>query len=189
MKPSDCAFDYRDSVFKHDARLVVTRAALRLRTISAPNLTYRDLKTHFDGQAPHLSEIRDAVIAIRSAKFPDLSREGSAGSYFKNLILPAEKAEELKKQYPDMPLFPMPETTGVKVPIAWLLDHVLHLNGFHMGTARVFEGQPIVLVADRGAYARDVQALAAYVRERVRETLGIEMEEEVKIISNLKSQT
>lgn len=181
---ADCLFDYRDSIFKRQSNLIVTRVALNLLKDGVPNTSYRDLRAKFEGTVPPVGEIRDAVIAIRKGKFPDLSKEGSAGSFFKNPMLPKEAAVRLQHAYPGMPLFDMPETTNVKVPLAWLLDKVLHLNGFRIATARLFEKQPIVLVADRGATAREVRALADDVRRQVYEKFGFEIEEEVKVLQN-----
>ena len=124
--------------------------------------------------------MRAAVLAIRAEKFPDLSREGSAGSFFKNVIVSAAEARRFRDQYPEMPLFEMPETAGVKVPVAWLLDHVLHLNGYHKGPVRLFERQPLVIVAAEGACAHDVEALAREVETLVREVFGIVLEREVE---------
>ena len=76
----------------------------------------------------------------------------------------------------------MPETAGIKIPLAWLIDHVLHLKGLRKGSARLFEAQPLVIAADRGASASDVRALAETVQQKVREAFGIEIEEEVRII-------
>ncbi len=179
----ECGFDYRDSIFKRTlGRYVVVRAALRLARVSAPELAYQGLAEALSG-TPTLDGIRSAVLSIRARKFPDLAREGSAGSFFKNLILPSQDARLLKNRYPAMPLFSMPETEGTKVPLAWLLDHVLGLNGFSLGPVRLFESQPLVVVARRGAAAADVIALASAVRVRMRESLGIAVEPEVHIIA------
>jgi UDP-N-acetylmuramate dehydrogenase len=183
LEPHECAFEYRDSVFKHTGNLIVTRAALKLARNGTPNITYRDLAQYFQDKTPTLAEIREAVIAIRKGKFPDLTSEGSAGSFFKNPMLPKAAAELLQQKYPGMPLFDMPESANVKVPLAWLLDKVLHFNGLRLGKARLFERQPIVITADRGATPADVRALAEHVRSAVRERFGFEIEEEVKIIT------
>lgn len=184
MSPDACAFEYRDSAFKHDGNLVVVCAALKLSKTPHPNLSYRDLDAYFRQRQPDLSEIRSAVLTIRKDKFPDLKAEGTAGSFFKNPMLPRETAQLLQRKYPDMPLFDMPETANMKVPLAWLLDKILHLNGFRLGKARLFENQPIVLVADKGATAAEVRALAEHVRVHVRTHFGFEIEEEVKVIAN-----
>ncbi|MEI7720128.1 MAG: UDP-N-acetylmuramate dehydrogenase [bacterium] len=185
-----CAFDYRESVFKHTSNFVVTRAAFALSRQAKPNLSYKDLAQRFsDGvaetrgsSAPTLVAIREAVLAIRRGKFPDLSVEGTAGSFFKNPILPKPEAEALKQKYPEMPLFAMPETAGVKVPLAFILDKVLGLKGFCVGGARLFENQPLVVAAAHGTRAQDIFDLKDVVMKKVFDETQIKIEPEVKII-------
>ena len=137
---------------------------------------------------PSLVAIRDAVLAIRKNKFPDLSVEGTAGSFFKNPILSKSESDVLEQKYPDMPVFEMPETSGVKVPLAWILDKALHLKGFPVcgasgvGGARLFEKQPLVVAAARGTSARNVLELKDVVAKKVFDECGIILEPEVKII-------
>ena len=76
----------------------------------------------------------------------------------------------------------MPETEGVKVPLAWLLDRVLNLKGFSAGGARLFEKQPLVIAAKKGTPSSDLLELAQKVIEKVKENFSIEIEPEVKII-------
>jgi len=179
-----CAFGYRDSFFKHDGgRHVVVRAAFTLSALPTPDLSYKDLAQRFAGMTPQIDEIRRAVLEVRSAKFPDLTIEGTAGSFFKNPVLPAPVAQALLTRYPDMPLFSLPESSGTKVPLAWLLDHALQIRGLHVGRARLFEKQPLVIVAEKGSSSNDVKKLAAMVMQTVKEKVGIEIEAEVRIIS------
>jgi UDP-N-acetylmuramate dehydrogenase len=183
LSSKECAFDYRDSVFKReDGRYVVLRAALRLSEEPAPNISYKDLAQRFRDSSLDISELRRAVLQIRAAKFPDLTKEGTAGSFFKNPLLPQEDARKLQAEHPGMPLFDLPESPEVKVPLAWLLDHALQLRGYRMGAARLFERQPLVIAADRGATAKEVRALAEFVQKKVQEAFGIEIEPEVRIM-------
>lgn len=174
---------YRDSIFKREpGRYVVLRVALALSLGGVPATSYKDLAVRFAGKTPSLQEIRAAVLEIRAQKFPDLQVEGTAGSFFKNPIVTEEEAKKLQLQYPDMPVFTMPETSGIKVPLAWLLDKALHLRGARMGGARLFERQPLVIAAEPNTPSADVKKLAAYVQEKVREAFDIEIEPEVTVI-------
>lgn len=175
----ECGFGYRDSVFKRTDRYVAVRVALQLYPDGAPNASYKDL-SDIDGCS--LPQIRQKVFGIRAQKFPDLSQEGTAGSFFKNPILLPDEAGQLSHTYPDMPLFTMPETAGTKVPLAWLLDHILGLKGYSIGGARLYERQPLVIVAKRGASSHDVEALAQFVEKKVKEIFFIELEREVRVI-------
>jgi UDP-N-acetylmuramate dehydrogenase len=174
----ECLFGYRTSFYKqHPGRFIVLRAAFALQGDGRPNTTYKDLQ---DATDLSLAEVRQRVLAIRSRKFPDLSLEGTAGSYFLNPVVPPAEAARLAAQYPGLPQFPT--AGGVKVSLAWLLDHVLHCKGMGVGGARVFERQPIVLVAARNAKATDVRLLAQKIKEEVKNGIGIAIEEEVQQI-------
>lgn len=181
---TQCTFGYRESFFSlHAGAYVILRAAFALRSMPSPDVSYKDLAERFkDEKNPPLRAIREAVLAIRHGKFPDLSVEGTAGSFFKNPIVTKEAAEALVMRYPELPVFAMPETAGVKIPLAWLLDRVLNLKGFAVGGARLFEKQPLVVAATKGTSSDDVLALAHAVAEKVQENFSISIEPEVKII-------
>lgn len=180
---ADCRFGYRGSLFKENpGRYIVLSVTLALSCVPIPNLSYRDLRARFAETTPRLEEIRDAIITIRKNKFPDITQEGTAGSFFKNPMLPHEEAEALKNKYPDMPLFSMPETSDIKVPLAWLLDTVLGLHGTRVGGARVFEKQALVIATAAGTSARDVKELVSFIEKKVFDELKIKIEPEVKIL-------
>lgn len=183
LSKDECGAAYRMTIFKKEPeRYGILRATLALSTVPHPNLGYRDLAEHFrDAPSPVLSEIRNAIIAIRAKKFPPLSEYGTAGSFFLNPVLPEADARALQATYPAMPLFPMPEG-GVKVPLAWLLDHVLNVKGMREGGAFLWPAQPLVIAAERDTTARDVRTLADTVALLVKEKIGIEIFPEVRIV-------
>lgn len=177
------SFGYRSSLFKQqEGRYVVLKASFNLSFVAAPNTSYKDLMSRFNGADPSLGEIRQAVLEIRRNKFPDLHLEGTAGSFFKNPILKEEEAKKLQEIYPNLPTFVMPETSGVKIPLAWLLDHVLNLRGMSIGGARLFERQLLVIAARKNTSSRDVLTLAEKVSAEVKHICHIDIEPEVKII-------
>lgn len=179
----ECELGYRGSIFKkEEGRYVILNAVFALSHTRRPNLSYKDLSVRFGERNPTLQEVREAVLEIRKAKFPDISVEGTAGSFFKNPIMSPQEAERLREAYPEIPLFSMPETEGVKVPLAWLLDNVLHLKGYAVDGARVFEKQPLVIAAARGTSSDAIKKLTSFVQEKVFEELKIKIEPEVKII-------
>ena len=181
---AECMFGYRESFFSiHSGSYSILRAAFTLTKTPKPELSYKDLAERFkDEKQPSLRAIREAVLTIRQGKFPDLDVEGTAGSFFKNPIVGKEVAEELVAAYPGLPIFAMPETDGVKVPLAWLLDRVLNIKGLSVGGARLFEKQPLVIAAKKGTPSSDVLELAQKVIEKVKENFSISIEPEVKII-------
>ena len=175
------ALAYRTSLFKHRRDLVITRATFRLAKRGTPNLAYPGLKEAQERGDPLATpgEIAEAVRRIRSEKFPH--GEGTAGSFFKNPILPLAQVEALKKRFPELPTSALGEGRA-KIALAWILDHVLNLRGYARGPVRMFERQPLALVTSPRARAEDVEALAHDIAKRVRETIGIDIEREVETL-------
>ncbi len=178
-----CAFGYRDSRFKRAPGLFITRVAFLLSRAPKPELSYPDLRALIEAgaalEAP--AAIAGAVRAIRSRKFPDLAACGTAGSFFKNPVLPIERYDELARRYDGLPGYAA--DGGMKVPLAWILDRVLGMRGFALGPVALFERQPLVLVAHAGAAARDVDALASLVEASVHDATGVRIEREVQSLA------
>ncbi len=175
-----CGFGYRESRFKREPNLIILRVALRLTRTGTPNTAYPDLqRLAADGEPLDTPQaIGEAVRRVRSRKFPDLSRNGTAGSFFKNPTITTNAYAHLKLRYSELPGF---ETSaGIKIPLAWILDHVLSLRGFTHGRAWLFENQPLVLVTEFGATAEDVNTLAEIVIEKVFVATGVMIEREVQ---------
>lgn len=183
LSSAECGFGYRSSIFKERMGcFIVLRAAFRLSRTPAPRLSYRDLAAAYAEDSPAApGAVRDTVMAIRALKFPDLSTEGTAGSFFLNPALSLEEAARLECVVPGLPLFPQHDGR-VKIALAYLLDRGLGLRGHAYGTARLFERQPLVMVVRFGASSRDVRALMEDVQERVCDAYGIRIEPEVCIV-------
>lgn len=179
-----CAFSYRHSCFKDEPHLIVITVSLILSITGTVNVSYPEVARmqHEEKDLSTPEAVSRAIRAIRSVKFPDLSRVGTAGSFFKNPIIAKHTYETLRLGHPDLPGFSHEQ--GIKIPLAFILDKVLHLKGFSVGKARLFEKQPLVLVVEKGATAHDVETLARIVEERVFENTHIRIEREVQTLSN-----
>jgi len=185
-----CAFSYRDSLFKHNegAQYVVLAVTFALSTEPAPRLSYRDLSRYFkDNPQATIGEIRSAVLTIRSEKFPDWHRLGTAGSFFKNPIIEDKKCTELLQMYPELPHFTAGEGK-VKVSLSWILDHVLHLKGTRNGNVGTYEHHVLVLVNYGNATADLIAAFAHDVQKKVFDAVGVEIEWEVTFVSASKQK-
>lgn len=182
IDPAQAAFGYRNSFFKQHPEYIVTRIALYLSKQAEPNISYPDLVHIRAGGTPLRTpaEITRAIRIIRAGKFPRLEEEGTAGSFFKNPLVPRELADSLVERFPGLPIFPQADGR-VKIALAWLLDKALSLKGFSRGLVRLYEKQPLVVVARAGATATDVDAFASEIAERVREATGIVIEREVEL--------
>jgi UDP-N-acetylmuramate dehydrogenase len=166
-------------------RYVVLNAAFRLSLVPRPDLSYKDLATRFKDATPTLQELHDAVVEIRKNKFPDLAVEGTAGSFFKNPVLPLAEAKKLQEKYPEMPVFALPESTDIKIPLGWLLDYrhgVLDMREIKVGGARMYEKQFLVIAAAKNTVSSDIKALAREVQKKLFDVCGISVEPEVYFV-------
>ncbi len=183
LSREECQFAYRDSLFKHleGQHLIVVRVHFVLSVTPTPRLTYGDLQSLQNNPDITPQVIRDAVIAIRSKKFPDWHVIGTAGSFFKNPIIPIEQVVQLQKLYPELPVYPYSDTTS-KVSLAYILDKVCGLKGFKQGNVGLFEAQALVLVAYTPATADEIDTFARLVAEKVYSITAISIEREVRML-------
>lgn len=175
-----CEFGYRDSRFKRERSLIITAVSFRLRKHGSPSIAYADLRKKLEeGEKMETpKDVARVVKEVRGHKFPDLRIHGTAGSFFKNPVISEEVYAQLKERYPELPGFS--QEGGVKIPIAWILDHVLTLRGYTMGDVSLFENQPLVLVTKKGARAEDVNALAEHITQEVLRVASVRIEREVR---------
>jgi UDP-N-acetylmuramate dehydrogenase len=195
----DCQLAYRKSIFNTTAkgRFIILSLTLTLAKSYQPNLRYGDVRQYFENRRlsqPTQDEIREAIIAIRDRKFPFPRKErgGNAGSFFKNLTLNAAEFERLEtrinRNFGAQVLARLRELgrnparkDGVKVPTAVLMD-ICALKGFQVGRARVNETQPLVLLNEGGATARDVMHLAKHIRQTIYHRTGMTISIEPELV-------
>ncbi len=176
----DCFFAYRDSLFKKDEgkKYIILHVAFLLTNTATPNLSYKDLQNYFnENTTPQLSEIREAVLSIRSKKFPDWNVEGTAGSFFKNPVVAKEVFNELQQRYPEVPGFVV-NNDQVKVSLGWILDKVCGLKGYTKGKVRLFETQALVLVCEKGTESNEIENFADEIAKKVFEKTNLKIEKE-----------
>lgn len=177
----DADFAYRHSMFQDNEHLIITQVTFALTTKGQPQLSYKDLAQSTLTAESSVHEVRDVVLAIRNQKFPSLDTHGTAGSFFKNPHITHAAYARLKERYPLIPGYI--EGDLVKVPLAWILDNVLHLKGYTHGHASLYERQPLVMVATRGATTQEILALADEVIKKVFAATAINVVPEVTIIT------
>lgn len=185
---SECAYAYRDSMFKHaDGRYVITSVLFRLSREPKPRLEYKGIQAALGGKQPESpAEIREAIIKIRREKLPDPEQTGSAGSFFKNPVVSAMDFVRIIDIARDkfgaecvVPHFALPEGL-VKVPAAWMIEKC-GFKGVSEGGAAVYEKQPLVLVNATGNASPDeVLALENRIIDAVRNLFGITLHPEVE---------
>lgn len=178
----DCLFGYRESIFKHAYRegYAIVAVGLHLPKEWHPKLTYGDL-TRMSPATVTPKQIFDSVCAMRRSKLPDPAKTGNAGSFYKNPIVDAERAETLRIDYPNMPIYPQ-DDGKVKLAAGWLVENA-GLKGFKIGGASVHQQQALVLINRDNATSQDVVALARHVRQQVADKFSVWLEPEVRFIS------
>jgi UDP-N-acetylmuramate dehydrogenase len=145
------------------------------------NLDYGVLKETVEKNGKvNLHNVRNSVIAIRKSKLPEPEELGSAGSFFKNPVIQTTLFTKLKKQYPDIPHYPV-EQNQVKIPAGWLIDK-LGWKGYREGDAGVHKNQALVLVNYGKASGQEIFNLSQKIVGSVQEKYGIELEYEVNVV-------
>lgn len=188
FKANECAFAYRDSIFKNQLknRFFILRVCFRLRNSSlARHLSYGPLKALQTNSSTPLttSQIRNEIIKIRNSKLPDPAKIGSAGSFFKNPIIDKYFFEEIVKPVaPLIPCFPVGDNK-VKISAAWLIDHA-NLKGHKIGGAQVWPSQCLVIANTNHASASDVIQLSNYIQAQVNKKFFVSLQPEVNFISS-----
>jgi UDP-N-acetylmuramate dehydrogenase len=181
----DCAFGYRESVFKGKYRnqYVILNVTYRLNKKPTFNTSYGAIEQELERmgvQELSIQAISQAVINIRTAKLPDPAKIGNAGSFFKNPSVGASVYEALKKQYPHLVGYPNADGT-IKLAAGWLIEQS-GLKGYRRGDAGVHEKQALVLVNYGHATGADIYNLSEDVMKSVHEKFGVVLEREVNVV-------
>ena len=176
----DCAFGYRDSVFKRQpGKWLVTAVRFRLPRPWQPVTRYADVARELEARgigAPSALDISDAVIAIRRRKLPDPAEIGNAGSFFKNPVVAADACARLLAAHPALPHYPQPDGSE-KLAAGWLIEHA-GWKGRDLGPVGCYERQALVLVNRGGACGADVRRIADAIMADVERAFGVRLEPE-----------
>jgi UDP-N-acetylmuramate dehydrogenase len=181
----ECAFGYRDSVFKNVERdrWVVTSITLRLSREPVVRLSYGALAAELEARGvdrPGPRDVAEAVRHLRRTRLPDPAVTGNAGSFFQNPVVEAPVADRLVRDHPALPTWPVPGGR-VKLAAAWLIEDC-GFKGARRGAAGIHGAHALVLVNLGGATGREVLALAREVREAVRARFGVDLQVEPRIL-------
>jgi UDP-N-acetylmuramate dehydrogenase len=189
LTAQDCAFGYRDSLFKsaRPDRYVVLRVSFRLKRNGPPKIAYGELARHLGvenhaeapSRRPSLQQVREAIVELRRRKSmvidPTDPNRRSCGSFFVNALLsPADVAriEQVADETP--PAFPQADGR-CKVPSAWLIERAGLGRGTRIGPVGLSSRHTLALVAHDGATAQDVVAFAHHVRATVKARFGVQL--------------
>ena len=181
---TDCAFGYRNSIFKQDLKgvVVIGEVIFRLTKKHTIKIGYGAIKDELAKKGitePSIRDVSNAVIAIRSSKLPDPKLIGNAGSFFKNPVVSQLFFENLQKCYPDVVGYP--SGTDVKLAAGWLIEQA-GWKGFHEGNVGCYEKQALVLVNLGGATGSEILGLAKRIQASVKGKFDVELEMEVNAV-------
>ncbi len=201
LNAAQCAFGYRDSVFKHASnaeghqalglkdRALILRVRFALPKVWKPVLGYADIekKMAADGVSkPDARQIFDWICAIRRAKLPDPAVIGNAGSFFKNPTVSREQCADIIARDPKVVHYLLADGS-VKLAAGWLIDSC-GWRGKSVGQAGVYEKQALVLVNrgvgsnGLGATGGEVMTLAKAIQTSVYERFGLMLEPEPVVL-------
>ncbi|MFA6105261.1 MAG: UDP-N-acetylmuramate dehydrogenase [Patescibacteria group bacterium] len=154
LNPAECGFGYRDSIFKHNGGIV--------------------LKGWFklvEGESKKSLLKMQEILNRRAGYYPPYP---SAGSFFKNVLV-----KDWPKTAGQLP----PEfVSSGKVPAGWINEQA-GLKGLKIGGAMVSEQHGNFMINIDKASSEDVLKLVDEVKTRVYNKFGVNLEEEVQIIS------
>ena len=139
------------------------------------------------------SLIREVVTEIRRQKLPEPSELGSAGSFFKNPVIPQEHFDRILNDFRQsngseatVPHYvveqPGDAAPMIKVPAAWLIEQC-GWKGRQTGNVACYSKQPLVIVNLTGnATPQEVIDLENSIISSVRDRFGVTLSPEVEHI-------
>ena len=181
---TECAFSYRDSVFKREPqRFVITAVDFDLPRDRPLRLDYAGVREELTAMGigePKPADVSLAVETLRRRKLPDPAITGNAGSFFKNPVVTAERAQALLAAHPKLPTW---TTAGgeAKLSAAWLIE-ACGFKGVRDGDVGVSDKHSLVLVNYGHATGAQVWTLALRIRDAVTARFGITLEPEPIIL-------
>jgi len=181
---ADCAFGYRDSVFKANLDdWTITAVEFRLPRERELRLDYAGVKEELAAmgvETPRPAHVAEAISRIRTRKLPNPALIGNAGSFFKNPIVPLAQAEALKDAHPSLPVFGN-DPLERKLSAAWLLEQA-GWKGYREGDAGISAQHSLVLVNHGRATGLQLLDLARKVASSIHAKYGVLLEPEPRII-------
>jgi UDP-N-acetylmuramate dehydrogenase len=176
----ECAFGYRDSIFKRNRQYIITSVVFRLNKNFCYTEKYADLNHEMKNvRQPSLQQVREAIIRIRSQKLPDINVLPNAGSFFKNPILTKQEKDDLLGKLPDAPFYPA-EDESFKTSAAFLIEKAGY-KGRRSGEVGIYEHHALIIVNYGTENGCDIVNFMHEVQQAVEEKFAIQLLPEVQI--------
>ncbi|HSE61404.1 MAG TPA: UDP-N-acetylmuramate dehydrogenase [Candidatus Saccharimonadales bacterium] len=183
----ECELTYRSSRFKTNdhGRFFITSIVLDLEKGNPQPPFYPPLQRYLDEH--HITEftprtLREAVIAVRTAKLPDPKKIANNGSFFANPIISQPQLEALQAAYPDLTYWPVGDG-AYKIPAAWLVQEAgfkaAHDTETGMAT---WPAQALVLVNEHAKSTADALKFEQKIIDAVQQKFGIQLAREPQVL-------
>lgn len=153
IKRENFNFGYRDSLVKNNKNLVILSAIFSLKK----------------GDKKESEILAKEIIKKRIFNQPS---DFSAGSFFKNPLI--KDSQIIEKFEHDKEV----KMRGDKLPAGWFIED-LGLKGKKIGGAQVSEKHANFIINTGKARAEDVIILSSFLKQKVRDSFGVQLEEEV----------
>jgi UDP-N-acetylmuramate dehydrogenase len=182
---NDCAFGYRESIFKRTlkGRYIITSVTFKLNKQPLFNTRYGAIEQELEKMGCKelsIKNISDAVINIRASKLPNPKEIGNAGSFFKNPLIDETLYQQLISQYPNMPVYAA-SNNQYKLAAGWLIEQC-GWKGYRKNDAGCHAKQALVLVNYANATGKEIYTLSTEIIDSVLNKFNVELEREVNII-------
>jgi len=160
LPKAECQFGYRDSRFKREPHIIL------MATFGLKAGDFIDIRKRMDD-------------IVKKKKAGQPYDHPSAGCMFKNFVYQDEaEIEILKRQIKDVPADMLARKS---ISAGWLVDQV-GMRGEKIGEVQVSEKHGNFLVNLGSARAQDVLMLTSKVKMKVRDELGVMLEDEVQLV-------
>jgi UDP-N-acetylmuramate dehydrogenase len=186
FKKPECHFDYRNSVFKSEAKgkYIITSVTFKLsKQNHTLHINYGTITSELGVMQitnPTIQDISRAVISIRESKLPNPKVIGNSGSFFKNPLVSKTHYNNLLQNFEDMPSYAVSDNE-VKIPAGWLIEKA-GFKGKRFGNYGVHKNQALVLVNYGNANGNDILSLSQLIQKTIKQLFDISIEAEVNIL-------
>ena len=167
----ECAFSYRNSIFKKMRDFVISSIKLKLKLSFTPNLNHENL---MKSKLLTANELVNKIRKIRSKKIPDPKCFPNVGSFYKNPIISNEKYIKIRslnkiKKYQ--------HGNNWKISAASLIDS-LGFKGSCIANVGISNNHGLVLVNRGISSFKDIHEFDDKIRRIIKETYNISLETE-----------
>lgn len=199
LRASECGFGYRTSRFKATdrGRFLITSITLCIRRASPQPPFYKDVEAYFKEHPVSdytAQAVRQAVIAIRTAKLPDPANVANCGSFFQNPVISRDELDNLLEAHPELaqadPKWPQKpywvlDDNRVKLSAARLME-LAGFNDTHDAETGIgqWPRQNLILVNEKATTTTQLLAFKQKIVDAVQQKFGITLEQEPELMTS-----